>query len=80
MACAHARLLIGKTTNRASTSCRNDSRLMLSRMRPFFTSMANSKRVMSQIAKPPSFLRAPSIAALAFCEIWSWSNASQTTT
>ena len=35
---------------------------------------------MSEIAKPSPFLRASSIAALAFFERWTGSNASQTTT
>jgi len=57
MARAHARPLIGKTTNRASTSSRKDSKLMSMRMRPLLTSVANSNKVISEIAKPSAFLR-----------------------
>jgi hypothetical protein len=35
-------------------------------IRPLFASVANSKRVMTEIAKPPAFLRSSSIAARAF--------------
>ncbi len=53
---------------------------MLRWIRPLLASVANSNKVISEIAKPSAFLRALSIAVLAFLEIRSWSNASQTTT
>src|SRR5712692_2845499 len=42
---------------RASTSCRKDSRLRSRRMRPLLESVANSRRVMSEMANPSHFWR-----------------------
>jgi hypothetical protein len=56
MARAHARPRMGRTPNRDWTSCRKDSRLMSRRIRPLLASVANSKRVISEIAKPSAFL------------------------
>jgi len=46
---------------------------------PFFESAANSNRVIAEIAKPSSFLRASSMAVFAFWESRASSNASHTT-
>jgi hypothetical protein len=77
MARTQALPLVGTMTNRDSTSCRNDSRLTSSRIRPLLASVANSSKLISQIAKPFAFLRASSMAALARAEICFWSNASR---
>jgi hypothetical protein len=42
---------------------------MSRRIRLLLASVANSHKVISEIAKPSAFLRAPSIVALAFLEI-----------
>src|SRR5712671_4418170 len=66
MARTHAEPLISRTTNRASTSCRKDSRLILSWMRTLLASVANSKRVMPETAKRESLChRTPPAAAFA---------------
>jgi hypothetical protein len=54
--------------------------MMWRSMRPLLASVANSKRLMSEIAKPPPLLRAMSIAARASRESRPGSNANQTTT
>ena len=79
-ALTHTRPVIGRTTNRRSTSDRNDSRLMSSRIRPLLESVDNSRSVMSEMARPFAVWRASSIAALAFLESRVGSRASQTTT
>ena len=42
---------------------------MSRRIRPFVARVANSNSVISEIARPSAFLRASSIAALAFLEL-----------
>ena len=72
--------MIGRTTNRASTSPRKVSRLMSRWMRSLLTRAVNSKSVVSQIARPSPFLRALLMAEVALRESRLGSNASQTTT
>src|SRR6266478_8935649 len=80
MARAQARLLIGRTTKRDSISCRTDSRLRPTWMRPLLARVVNSRRVISQMAMPSAFFREASIAALALLDNLSGSDVSQRTT
>jgi len=58
----HARPLIGRIMNRASTSRKKDSRRMSRRMRLLFERVANSSKVMSEMANPSPFRRASLMA------------------
>src|ERR1700721_2663094 len=59
--------VIGRIRKRVSTSTRNDSREVLSRIRRFLASHPNSKREMQEIPTPP-FSRAVRIASVAAAE------------
>jgi hypothetical protein len=59
---------MARTTNRDSTSGKKDSMLMVRRIRPLLAVVANSNKLISEIAKPLAFLRAWLISVLAFPE------------
>jgi hypothetical protein len=77
---AHARAVIGRTTNLDATSCRNDSTPTSGWIRTFPESVANSNRPILQIVNPLAFPRESSIANRALPDSLAGSAVSQSKT